>query len=227
VKFVIMSLLLIVLSLDGIFVLSKVVQDNILKFRLVNKEIKEALETNDGLTIDIRVNDAGEENLKADFLQRWHGRLNLHCTIRGWTPESKWFKEFRDALTVGRLRPPSLLNLSVEGSNLLSLVETLMGIAPAAQKLRIAYRGDGTELLSAAAPLSSLSHALTMDISVQGKDIGGSQASACLKQLQASSISVCSISLRSSRCIRIRKSVPQCRPQSLASTRASTLHLRS
>jgi hypothetical protein len=96
-----MSLLKVV-SLDGLHLtLSKVLEDRIWKLRLVSRDVKEALEKNACLTINIHVSDDGEESLKADFLQRWQGSVYLHGTLRGWTSDSKWYKEFRDALVLG------------------------------------------------------------------------------------------------------------------------------
>ena len=189
--------LLNVLSLDGMHhILSKVVEDRILKLRLVSRDFKEALETNASLKINIHISDTGLESLMADFLQRWQGSLYLHYRLRGWTPNSKWFKEFRDALALGRLRPPSLLSLSVDEGNLIALVETLMMIPTRIQQLRIWYRGNGAELIAASASLASLGSTLTMEISVLEKDCGGRQTSAWLQQLEASRINLCGISFR-------------------------------
>jgi hypothetical protein len=188
-----------VLSLDGLHVsLTTVVQDRLLRLRLVSRKIKLALESNIFIKINIHINDAGFEGLKACFVERWHGRVHLHCT-RPWDLDSQWFKEIRDALKMHRLRPLSLLHLSVQENNLHQLVEALSEMTPAIQQLEIEYLGNGTELRAAAAPLASFGPALTMQISIQGMDPGGDQTSSWLEHLLASSISICAISFRTVR----------------------------
>jgi hypothetical protein len=186
------------MSLLDILTLDQVVRDRVLKLRLVNKEIKKTLETNDFLSINICVNDVGVESLKSDFLQRWRGSMHLYCTLP-WTIGSQWFKEMKGAVVSGLLRPPNLLSLSVEGNNLLPLTESLVGISSGIQELRIAYRGNGMYLVAAAAPLASLGGALTVEISVEGTDFGGIQTAALLQHLLALSIRLGTISLRSAR----------------------------
>eukprot|EP00291_Cryptomonas_curvata_P026952 CAMPEP_0172175322 /NCGR_PEP_ID=MMETSP1050-20130122/14159_1 /TAXON_ID=233186 /ORGANISM="Cryptomonas curvata, Strain CCAP979/52" /LENGTH=176 /DNA_ID=CAMNT_0012847403 /DNA_START=8 /DNA_END=535 /DNA_ORIENTATION=- len=144
-----------ILSLDDLNLYLPLVQDRVLQLRLVSRDIMLALESKIFAEINIRINDAGVDCLTADFLQRWHGKMHLHCT-RPWTPDSRWFKEVRDALLLDRLRPLSLLSLSVTGNNLHSLVETLIGLGTAIQQLEIAYHGNGAELLAAATPIAFL-----------------------------------------------------------------------
>ncbi len=141
------------------------------------------------------------ENLLADFLLRWSGRVQLECK-HPCTPDSIWFNTVKDALLSARLRPLSLLSLSIRGNDLHSLVETLVVIGDAIQQLEIAYVGNGEGLLAASAPIAviaSLGHALTMKISVESSDPEGRQMSLWLHRLVASSIRINSISFRSVR----------------------------
>jgi hypothetical protein len=188
-----------VLSLDGLHhALSQVVQDRVLKLRRVNKATKEALGSNKCLVINVRVNNAGMESIK-DLLQEWKGSVNLECTPP-WKIGSKFFNVLRYLFESDRLRQLNLLTLSVKGANLKPLCEALVGMAPAIRKLRIVYRGITTDFLAATAPLTSICCDLTMDISLRGNDDDeGSQASACLQHLHASSIGLDSISLRSNK----------------------------
>jgi hypothetical protein len=178
-----------------VLTLEQVAQGSILKLRSVNREIKYALETNVFLTIDIRLNDAGAEGMKASFLQRWRGGLNLYCTIQ-WTIESKWFKEMKDAIVLNQLRPPTLLSLSVEDINMLPLSKSLAEIGPAIQQIIIVYRGYTSEFLKAIDSITVLRGALIMEISIIGADVGGVQTAALLERLLASSIRLECISLR-------------------------------
>jgi len=186
------------LSIDGL--LPTMIQHQILKLRLVSREIMMVLESNTCLQINLRINDSGVKGLTAGFLKRWHGRVNLQCSCP-WNPDSRWFKEVRDALLLGQLRPLNLLNLSVRGHDLIALGEMLSSLSekgPAILQLKITYRGNGEELLAAAAPLASLGQTLTMRISVLGTDPAGSTMSLWLQRLLTSSININSISLRSS-----------------------------
>ena len=184
------------LSMDGLYLTLTMVQDRVLQLRLVCKKIMNALETNIFLKVNISITDTGVDNLTAEFLQRWHGSVLLHCKCR-WNPRSRWFEEVRTALLSGRLRPIALLSLIVEGGNLLPLVEALVGIKPAIQQLEIAYHGISAGLLSAAAPIAALGRILTMNITVQERDPGGLQTSVWLQYLLASRIRIDSISFRS------------------------------
>ncbi len=183
-----------ILSLYGIHsALNEAVENNVLNLRLVSRNMKVALESNSILKINIRINDAGMKGLTANFLQRWHGGVHLYCT-RQWEPCETWINEVRDALASGRLRPLSLLSLVVKGNNLHPLANLLTGIESVNQQLEISYCGNGTELCAAAAPLEALGRALTMEISIQGRDRG--QVSSCLQHLLESNIRISSISLR-------------------------------
>jgi hypothetical protein len=179
-------------------IIAALVEDRVLELRLVSKTMMMALESNSSMNINIRISVAGMENLSADFLRRWNGRLQLECR-RPCAPDSGWFKSVRDALLSGRLRPLSLLSLSISGNNLHPFVETLVLIGTAIQQLEISYLGNCEELIAAAPPIASLGHALTMKISVRGSDPGGRQASLWLQCLVASSIIICSLSFRSVR----------------------------
>jgi hypothetical protein len=183
-----------ILSMDGLLILT-LVQDRVFTLRLVSRKIKMTLESNIFLKINIRINDTGVVGLKANFLQRWHGSVHLYCT-RPWKPDSRWFNEISDALETDRLRPLSQLSLTVLGDKLHPLVATLVRFGSAIQRLELTYRGNGTELVAAAAPLASLGRALTMKICFQGRDHGGGQTCVWLQHLLASSISISSISLR-------------------------------
>ena len=121
--------------------------------------------------------------------------MQLECT-HPCTRDSRWFNTVKDALLSARLRPLSLLSLSIRGNDLHSLVETLVVVGTAIQQLEIAYLGNSkdSELLAAVAPIASLGHALTMKISVDGSDRDGRQMSLWLQHLVASSIRVNSIS---------------------------------
>ena len=172
-------------------------QDRVLQFRLVSKNIMLALEFNSSMKIKFRVSVAGTQHISADFLRRWSGRVQLECEHLC-TPASRWFKTVKEALLSTRLRPLSLLSLSIRGNDLNPLVQTLVLIT-AIQQLKIAYLGDGQELLAAATPIASLGRTLTMKISVEDRDRGGRQASLWLQRLVASSIRTDSISFRSVR----------------------------
>ncbi len=185
-----------ILSWEGIQqVLTPVIQERVMKLRLVNRKVMVALESNPVLIINVRISHAGVKGLSAEFLQRWKGSVHLHCKLL-WEPGSRWLKEVRDALASDRLRPLSLLSLSVGEKHLHPLVNELVGIGPAIHQLEIAYRGHGAELHHAAEPLASLGCALTMKISAQGMDQGGAQTTSWLRHTLASSISIVSLSLR-------------------------------
>jgi hypothetical protein len=207
-----------ILSIDQNVNLSVVIQDHVLKLRLVNKRIKNVLESNPFLIINIRINDAGVESLTADFLQRWRGKVNLSCT-RLWNADSTWFNECRNALLSGRLRPLSLLSLSVAGNDLALLAELLVVIAPAIQQLIITYQGTGKSLIAAVAPLASIGRSLTMEISAEEKDSGGILASTWLQHLRASSIRLGSVSLRSIHCTAMQMLLPRHRILATAAPR--------
>ena len=172
------------------------VQNRVMHLRLVSKTIMMALQSNSSLNVKFRINAAGMENLSTDFLEKWRGRIQLECKLPC-TSDSRWFNTVRYALLSARLRPLSLLSLSISGKDLHSLVETLVVMGTVIQQLEIAYLGNGEELLAAAAPIASLGHALTMKISVQGEDPGGRQMSLWVKRLIASSIRIISLSFRS------------------------------
>ena len=106
---------------------------------MVNKSMKNALESSKVFRVIIRINETNAETLTAEFLQRWRGNLDLNCTIP-WRPATIWFEEFSDALLSGRMQQEKLrVNLSVEGKNdLRMLVETLRGM-PEIQQLAINY----------------------------------------------------------------------------------------
>ena len=188
-----------VVSLDGISLAWPRVADCVLKLRLVSRSIMSALESNPSLKINLRITMTGEKNLTAshglNFLSRWHGNVCLHCT-RPWNPCNRWLTAVSDALLSGRLRPLSLLSLSVEGKNLPPLVESLAELGPAVQQLEITYCGDVAELLAAATNIASLGQALTMKISVKESDPVGRQTCMWLQHMLASGIGISSISFR-------------------------------
>jgi hypothetical protein len=93
------------------------VENRVLELRLVSKTIMMALEANSSMHSNIRISVAGMENLTADFLLRWNGRLQLECR-RPCAPDSGWFNTVRDALLFARLCPLSLLSLWINGNNL-------------------------------------------------------------------------------------------------------------
>jgi hypothetical protein len=130
--------------------------------------------------------------LKPEFLQSWNGSIHLYCT-RQWTPEFRWFEEVRDSLLLSRLRPLSLLSLSVKGHNLLPLVQALVGTGSVIAQLQITFFGTGKNILDAATPLAALGCTLTMDITIE-ENLG--QVSAWLQNLLASSIRINSLSFR-------------------------------
>ena len=144
----------------------------VLQLRLVSKKILMALKSSSSMDIKIR-----------NSVPR--------------TRDSRWFNTVKDALLSARLRPLSLLSLSIRGNDLHSLVETLVVVGTAIQQLEITYLGNGKELLAAVAPIASLGNALTMKISVEGSDRDGRQMSLWLQHLVASSIRINSISFRS------------------------------
>ena len=188
-----------IVCLDGQHLtLTPVLQGRVLILRLVSRKVKAAVLSNFFLKIKIRINDAGPN---VDFLQMWRGSMSLQCTSP-WKPDSKWFRSIEDALARGRLRPLSLLSLLVAGKNLHPLVEMLVRIGHTFQQLQISYRGNGKELLAAAALFASLGRSLTLEISVQGIYWNGAgrriQTPAWL-HLLASSAKVISISFRSAR----------------------------
>ena len=69
----------------------------------------------------------------------------------------------------------SLLSLSIRGNDMHSLVETLVVTGTSVQQLEMADLGNGKDLLAAASPSASLGHALTMKISVEGRDCDSHQ----------------------------------------------------
>ncbi len=182
-----------ILSLEGL--LLTLIHDRILTLRLVSRKIMMALESNICIKLNLCISDSGVEGLTAAFLTRWQGRVCLSCNCQ-WMCNSRWFKEVRMALLLGQLRPLGRLSLSVEGPDLLPLVETLVGIGTAIRKLDICYCGYSEELIAAAASLASLGDALTMGINVYGIDCGGRQMSLWLRLL-APSIRISSVAFRS------------------------------
>ena len=186
-----------VLSLDGLDLAMPLVQDRVLQLRLVSRKIMLALESNLSIKLNLRINNAGAESFTALFLQRFHGTVQLRCALP-WIPSIKWFDEISKALALGRLRALRLLRMSVEGHNLLPLVEILVGLVPAVQELEIAYRGNCAAILAAAAPIASLGHALTLKISILGFDFRGHEESLLLQHLRVSSVRIDSASFRSS-----------------------------
>ncbi len=185
-----------VLSCDGLAQALNQAQV-VLKLRLVSKNVMLTMESIKDVEIDLRLNDAGVDGLTAEFLQKWHGHLRLHCRCP-WKPDSRWFKDVGNALLNRHLRL-NLLSLTVEENNLHPLVQTLVEIGPAIQMLEIDYCGNCADVMSAVTPLASLGRALTMKISLQGVDTGGSQISSLLPRLLASRIGISSISFRSAR----------------------------
>ena len=177
--------------------LTQVVQDRVLKLRLVCRTIKVTLESNIFLSINFRISRGGAKGLEANFLQRWHGILHLHCT-HAWEPSSIWVKEIRDAVVSGRWRQRSLLSVAVRGNNLLPLARILTEIESGFQNIEINYCGNSTDLRAAVAPLALLGRGFTLKVSIQGRDRGGVETSSWLQHLLQSSIEVKSISLRSS-----------------------------
>ncbi len=184
-----------IFSLDLPLILA-LAQDRVLQLRLVSKALMAALESNSSMHIKIRINAAGIENLSESFLRRWKGRLQLECK-EPCTADSRWFNTVKDALLSARLRPLSLLGLSIRGNDLHPLVESLVVVGTTIQQLEIDYVGNCGKILAAAAPIASLGHALTMKISVEGSDRGGRQMSLWLPRLVASSVRIRSLSLRS------------------------------
>jgi hypothetical protein len=176
--------------------------------RIVSRPTLTALETNSSIPVNLRINNSGVDYLTAGFLRRWCGDVRLHCT-RLWQPGSRWFREVRDALVTGQLKPLGLLSLSVDGYNILPLIEMLVEIGPAIRQLEITYHGNGTELLAVAAPLASLSRTLAMNISVQGNDSAGT-ISSWMRRLFESSIKINSLSFRSSTPSSEHNSWPKC-----------------
>jgi hypothetical protein len=187
-----------ILSLELPYIFS-LVQNSVLRFRLVSKKIMKVLESNSSMNITIRISVAGMENLSADFMRRWNGRVQVECE-HPCTADSRWFNTIKDALLSAQLRPLSLLSLSIRGNDLNSLVKKLVVMGTVIQQLEVAYLGGGKELLAAdAAVIASLGHTLTMKISVEGRDPGVREMSLWLKRLVASSIRIESISFWSVR----------------------------
>ena len=184
-----------IISLEFPLILA-LVQEHVLKLRLVSKKVMVALESNTSLNIKIRISVAGMDNLSAEFLRRWNGRVQLECK-HPCIPDSRWFNTVKDALMSTRLRPLSLLSLSIHGKCLHRLVKTLVAMGNAIQQLKITYCGNGKNLLAAAAPIESLGRSLTMKISVECRDRGGRQMSLWLQRLVGAGIRINSMSFRS------------------------------
>jgi hypothetical protein len=181
-----------ILSLDGM--LSTMIQNRILMLRPVSRNIMMALESNICLQVKLRIIYSGVTCL-TDFLKRWHGSVLLHCSWF-WNPDDRWFKEVRDALLLGQLRPLKLLNLSVEGCHLIPLTENLSKIGPAIRQLELTCIGNGAQFLAAAAALASLGNTSTIKLTVLGDDHAGRMLSLWLQRLLASNIIIDSISFR-------------------------------
>jgi hypothetical protein len=177
--------------LDTLYLL---IQDQVMKMRLVSKGMKTLIETNRFLLVNIRIGDAGVEMMKEKFLLRWHGVLNVYCT-KPLQPASPWFQSLTSVLESGRLQNLKMLDLVIEGQALVPLLKTFAGIIQWNRQLSIAiaFRGCGADILAAAAPLAALGGTVTMDICIVS---GGDQPLTWLQQLQASNIGVSSISLR-------------------------------
>ena len=185
-----------ILSLDALQKTLTLIQDRALQLRLVSRKIKMTLESNIFLKINIHINDAGVEGLATGLLQKWRGNVCLHCT-RPWNRDSRWFQEVSDALLLGRLRPLGLLSLSVQGHNLLPLIKSLVRIGPLINQLEIAYLGNGAEIVAAATDIASLRQTLAMKISVEKNYPEESQPILWFHLLQASSVRINSLSVRS------------------------------
>jgi hypothetical protein len=188
-----MALLAKILSLE---LPPTMIQDRILMLRLVSRATLTALESNASIPVNLHINDSGVDNLTAGFLKRWCGEVRLHCTRR-WHPGSRWFREVKDSLVTGQLKLLGLLSLSIEGYDLLPLIEMLLEIGPAIRQLEITYLGNGTELLAVAAPLASLDRTLAMNISVRGENSAGTMSS-WMHRLLETNITINTLTLRSS-----------------------------
>ncbi len=179
--------------------LALVVQDRVLGFRLVSREIAIIVESNALFKIKISINDAGVKGLNAKFLLRWGGTVFLRCTCP-WEPTSKWFKEVSDAIESRQMRPLGLLSLSVNGNDLHRLIEALQNllfrrIEPAIKQLEIAYFGNYRELIAASQHLEPLNHCLTMSLTMRSLQDWISQ-SELLRFFRKSSLKIISLSLR-------------------------------
>ena len=165
-----------------------------MNLRLVSKSMKEILEKNRFLIVNIRIGEPGAERMRAEFLLRWQGVLKLSYA-KPLQPASPWFQSLTSVLESGRLQNLKILDLVIEGQALILVVEMLAGIIQWNRQLNIAisFHGCGADILAAAAPLAALGSTVTMDIFITS---GGDQPFTWLQQLQASSVGVGSISLR-------------------------------
>ena len=178
--------------------LTQMIQSQVLKLRLVSKDIKMYLESNKFLIVKFSVTEAGVQQLKSDFLVRWQGYLHLYCKQQ-WKPESPCFLEFKAALVLYREEPIKLkvLGLIVEGQGLNLLAEQLKDIRPRLEQLSVSYRGKSEDLIAAAAESHfSMFRAATIEISIDGIDPGGNKTYTWLQRLHEMKIDLASVTIR-------------------------------
>jgi hypothetical protein len=184
-----------ILALQGSDVPLQIFQDQVLKMRLVSNGIKLILERNPSINVKIRISKAGEQGLNANFLSRWAGMLHLSCKMI-WNPDSPWYREFTTSIAARRLRPPHTLALYVEGRRIHLLPESLAMILPTIEHLRITFRGNCEDISACSEKLATMARNVTLDITVDMGDSGGTQASALLQTLRALKIRLSSLAVR-------------------------------
>ena len=149
--------------------------DYLVILRMVSTEMKQALESNPDLTVNIRIGPAGIKHLQLGFLLRWKGTLNLYCHYE-WKPDNTWLCEVTNALADGRLDNVNIMSLVVDGQNLPYLAENLMSLCetspPKIRQLNFGFRWKGIPEIATTAPvlvsLSRAAKAFRVDLSLEG-----------------------------------------------------------
>jgi hypothetical protein len=175
------------------------VENHILKLRAVSSTLKNALENNRALTVNIRLGQVAAIDFKTDFLTKWKGRLNFFCE-HDCQPRSLWLNEIIKALSEERITNLNVLGLAVNGQNLKMLADAFVPIMKhkkAIGQLRIEYVGQASVL--GADVLQNLGRAavdVRVDLYCIGRDSGGQQACEYLPRLNHAGIATNVLSLR-------------------------------
>ena len=171
-----------------------------MKLRAVCSSMKEVLEENADIAVNIHLTPAGTKEMTASFLLRWKGSIHLNCKHE-WRRTSPWFVALVHALSSDA--PPIIksLHLLLRGSGVESLSESLTAVITrpcTLHLLHVAFRGR--DFVASAAPLDALARAaraVRLDLHLAGRDAGGRRACRSLQLLRDAAIEPTVLALRS------------------------------
>ena len=192
-------------SVHGAHKSLKAMGDYLVVLRTVSKDMKQALESNPDLTVNIRIGSDGIKHLQLGFLLRWKGTLNLYCHYE-WKPDSTWLCEVTNALADGRLDNINIMGLVVDGQNLPYLAKNLMSLCeispPKIRQLNFGFHWKGKPEIASTAPvlvsLSRAAVAFRVDLSLEGYESSvpvSDRAREWMSLLSEANIALSSISL--------------------------------